>query len=120
MFYQLGNVFVSASTSETQGLTFAEAMAAQIPVVAKNDKSIEGIIQDKINGRIFSNDEELANILFKLLTDNESCKILAANAAKTVEEFSSESFAKKSKKSIILFYNKNSVNFSCYFFIVEK
>ncbi|HOA80810.1 MAG TPA: glycosyltransferase family 4 protein [Defluviitaleaceae bacterium] len=95
LFYQLGNVFVSASTSETQGLTFAEAMAAQIPVVAKNDKSIEGIIQDKINGRIFSNDEELANILFKLLTDNESCKILAANAAKTVEEFSSESFAKK-------------------------
>ena len=27
-YYQLGDVFVSASTSETQGLTFAEAMAA--------------------------------------------------------------------------------------------
>ena len=34
-YYQLGNVFCSASVSETQGLTFAEAMAGGIPVVAK-------------------------------------------------------------------------------------
>ena len=60
----------------------------------KNDKSIEGIIQDKINGRIFSNDEELANFYLNYLQIMNLAKILAANVAKTIEEFSSESFAK--------------------------
>ena len=41
-YYQLGDVFVGASLTETQGLTFAEAMAAQVPVVAKYDKNLDG------------------------------------------------------------------------------
>jgi len=63
-YYQMGDVFVGASLTETQGLTFAEAMAAQIPVVAKYDKNLDGIIEDEINGRIFYKDEELSEILF--------------------------------------------------------
>ena len=56
-FYQLGNVFVSASITETQGLTFAEAMAAGVPVVAKNDPSILGIVNDEETGLLFNSDE---------------------------------------------------------------
>lgn len=95
LYYQLGNVFVSASTSETQGLTFAEAMAAKIPVVAKQDKSIEGIIKDKLNGRIFTNNEELSSILFELLTNKTSCKYLAQNAAITIEPYSAIHFGER-------------------------
>lgn len=32
-WYQLGDLFVSASTSETQGLTYAEALAAGVPAL---------------------------------------------------------------------------------------
>lgn len=38
---------MSASTTETQGLTYAEAMAASLPVVAKRDESIEGFLSDR-------------------------------------------------------------------------
>jgi len=68
-YYQMGDVFVGASLTETQGLTFAEAMAAQIPVVAKYDKNLDGIIEDKINGRVFYKDEDLAGILYGILMD---------------------------------------------------
>ncbi|WP_058486427.1 glycosyltransferase family 4 protein [Defluviitalea phaphyphila] len=91
-FYQIGDVFVSASITETQGLTFAEAMAAKIPVVAKQDKSIEGIINDGIDGRIFTEDEELPSILIELLTKKEIRNKLAENAAIMVEPLSSTHF----------------------------
>ena len=58
-YYQLGNVFCSASVSETQGLTFAEAMAGGIPVVAKKDECIENIITDGDTGMLFEKNEDL-------------------------------------------------------------
>ncbi|NLK21313.1 MAG: glycosyltransferase family 4 protein [Epulopiscium sp.] len=94
-FYQLGDVFISASVTETQGLTFAEAMAAKIPVVAKQDKSLEGIIEDKVNGRLFTQNDELSSILFELLTDKPLRENLAQNAIKTVEPFSSDYFGER-------------------------
>lgn len=94
-FYQLGDVFVSASVTETQGLTFAEAMAAHIPVVAKQDKSIEGIIEDRKTGRVFANDEQLAEVLYELLTDEEQTKQIIENAYEMVELLSAENFGKK-------------------------
>ena len=57
-YYQIGDVFVSASTSETQGLTFAEAMSAGLPVIAKNDKCIEGLISDNQTGFLYNTQEE--------------------------------------------------------------
>ncbi|MBZ4668448.1 MAG: hypothetical protein JG775_1600 [Defluviitaleaceae bacterium] len=97
-FYQIGDVFVSASVTETQGLTFAEAMAAKIPVVAKQDKSIEGIIQDHTNGRVFAEDEELSSILFELLTQKDVAMQLAENAAAMVEPLSSTHFGENIEK----------------------
>jgi 1,2-diacylglycerol 3-alpha-glucosyltransferase len=97
-FYQAGDVFVSASITETQGLTFAEAMAAKMPVVAKQDKSIEGIIQDNINGRVFTKDEELSSILYELLTQKEVAIQLAENASSMVEPLSSVHFGESVEK----------------------
>ena len=41
-YYQLADVFVSASTSETQGLTYIEALACGVPVLAKKDPCLGG------------------------------------------------------------------------------
>ena len=43
-YYHACDAFVSASISETQGLTYIEAMAASLPVLARYDKNLEGII----------------------------------------------------------------------------
>lgn len=91
-FYQLGTIFVSASTSETQGLTFAEAMAASLPVVARRDESISGLIQDNYNGKLFETYEELAKILEKIINDNNYRQTLAQNGLESIKPLSAEIF----------------------------
>ena len=42
----ISNMFISASLSETQGLTYIEAMASSIPVIARYDDQLEDVIDD--------------------------------------------------------------------------
>lgn len=49
-YYRLGNVFVSASSSETQGLTYLEALSSGVPALCRRDECLEGIIRDGLNG----------------------------------------------------------------------
>ncbi len=71
LYYKLADVFVTASTSETQGLTYIEAMASKIPVIAKNDGSIKNLIEDKKNGYVFDNPNELPNIIAKIKNNTD-------------------------------------------------
>lgn len=87
-YYQLGDVFVSASVSETQGLTFAEAMAATLPVVAKVDDSVKGLVVDDYNGKLFETTKELSAALIQLLSDSAYRSILSKNALSSVEPLS--------------------------------
>jgi len=90
--YQLGDVFVSASITETQGLTFAEAMAAALPVVAMEDESITGFVRDGYNGHLFHNEEELAAKLTKVLADKSHRQMLSENAIHSIKPLSAETF----------------------------
>ncbi|MBQ3031359.1 MAG: glycosyltransferase family 4 protein [Anaerotignum sp.] len=92
-YYQLGNVFCSASVSETQGLTFAEAMAAGVPVVAKKDECIENIITDNATGMLFESDEELPDLLYHVLTDKHLSARLSRASVEAMEALSVEAFA---------------------------
>lgn len=94
-YYQLGDVFVSASVTETQGLTFTEAMAGEIPVIAKYDKNLEEIMQHGVNGFIFNKDEELSEVLYKVLSDEEATKKVVARAYEEIEPLSSKHFGDK-------------------------
>lgn len=101
-FYQIGDVFVTASTTETQGLTYAEAMAAQIPVIAKNATNIEGLLKDNINGRVFNSDSDLSDILYQVLTNKNYSQSLVLEAYKDIQPFSSYNFGVK----VFNLYNK--------------
>lgn len=92
-YYQLGNVFCSASVSETQGLTFAEAMAAGVPVVAKKDECIENIIDDGITGMLFESNEDLPDLLYRVLTDADLSARLSVASLQAMEALSVEAFA---------------------------
>lgn len=109
-YYQLGNVFVSASITETQGLTFAEAMAAGVPVVAKNDPSILGIVNDEETGLLFNSDEELADKLIEILTDSAKSELITEKAMNLVEGLSAETFA-KSVETLYLDIIENNENY---------
>ena len=90
--YQLGDVFVSASVTETQGLTFAEAMAASLPVIAMEDESIAGFVREGYNGHLFHNTEELAEALYEVLSNEAYRKKLSENALHSVKPLSAETF----------------------------
>lgn len=91
-YYQLGTVFVSASLSETQGLTFAEAMAGGIPVIAKKDECIESLVEDGVTGILFENDEELPEKLYTLLTDQSLQHKLSEMSLQKMDSLSVEQF----------------------------
>ncbi len=93
-YYKLADVFVTASTSETQGLTCIEAMASKIPVICKNDASIQNLIENGKNGFVFNNPEDLANIIYGVKQNPQLRKKVMYNAIATVSGLSCNSFAK--------------------------
>ena len=92
-YYQLGNVFCSASVSETQGLTFAEAMAGGVPVVAKKDECIENIITDQKTGLLFDAEEDLPELLYRVLTDSALSQRFSHASMEAMDRLSVEAFA---------------------------
>lgn len=95
IYYQLGDVFVSASQSETQGLTYIEALASGVPVVAKADNCLEGVLNNDVNGYAFYNQQDFIKALDSILYNNLKKESLSIEAVKATEKFSAEHFAYK-------------------------
>ena len=95
IYYQLGNVFVTASKSETQGLTVVEAISSSLPIVAvKDDSFVNSVIED-FNGFVFTDDEKYINSVSKLYEDKDLYNRLSNQSRLLSEDFSSEYFALK-------------------------
>lgn len=94
LYYQLGDVFVSASQSETQGLTYIEAMAAGLPVVARDDRCLDEILKNGYNGYKFHNSEEFVSGLEQVLFEDQETDY-RKNSIEMVSEYSVESFGEK-------------------------
>lgn len=63
LYYAMANAFVSASLSETQGMTFLEAMSSGLPLFARYDEVLDDLLIDKKNGFYFSSEQEFAQLL---------------------------------------------------------
>ena len=70
-YYQLGDLFVSASTSETQGLTYVEAAANGLPLLCRKDMCLADIISERDNGYTYTCKEEFLEALAKILADSD-------------------------------------------------
>lgn len=95
LYYQLSDIFVTASTTETQGLTVIEAMGASIPVVCIDDDSFKIAVVDDLNGYFFKDKKEYVCIINKLLNDSKLLKRLSKQARFTSELHSAKYFAEK-------------------------
>ena len=97
-YYQLGNVFVSASVTETQGLTYVEAMAAHLPVIAKLDKSIEGLVMHGKTGYTFQNNEDLPGLVLDILSDTGCMQRIVSEALTSISHLSSQMYGQNIQK----------------------
>lgn len=95
LYYNLANIFVTASHTETQGLTVIEAMAATLPVVALDDESFRNTVVDELTGYLFKNKKEYLNRMLKLI-ESESLRDKMGNQARiNSETYSSKYFAER-------------------------
>ncbi len=92
-YYHISDVFVSASVTETQGLTYIEAMASGIPAVARYDKNLENVIIDGVNGYFFTSTEGLIDIILKLMNQDHSK--MKEQAEQSMMKYNSEKFYEK-------------------------
>lgn len=94
IYYQLADVFTTASNTETQGLTLIEAMAGSIPVVCLKDKSFEDILLDNKNGMYFTSESEYVKNMNYLIENKDVLESMSEQARITSEMHSIEFFAK--------------------------
>ncbi len=93
LYYQIGDVFVSASQSETQGLTYIEALASGLPVVARKDRCLDGVVINDYNGYTYDTKEEFIGFIDSLLIDDSKRHKLSINAISSTDKFSAMRFA---------------------------
>ena len=95
-YYRAGDLFVSASSSETQGLTYIEALASGLPALCRQDPCLTGVIRDGVNGWQFRDGAEFRTDLRRFLDDPALRVHMSANAAAMARrEFSAETFGRR-------------------------
>lgn len=98
-YYRMADLFVSASLSETQGLTFIEAMACGVPLLCRKDDSLDGVILEGKTGYTYDSSAEFAARLGDILEDDALRARMAACAAKRAASvFSAEAFGRSAKE----------------------
>lgn len=97
-YYRMADLFVSASDTETQGLTYIEALAAGTPCVVYDTDYTENIFDQDILGQTFTTQQEMLEEIITLLKQgtkripqellqNKLQKISADQFAKNVSDF---------------------------------
>ncbi len=92
-YYHLGDIFVNASVSETQGLTYIEAMASGLPLLCRRDECLTNVIEQGKNGFMYENEDEFIEYVLKIINDPSFDRQLRENAADKSMEFAAENFS---------------------------
>lgn len=62
-YYQMADIYINASDSETQGLTYLESIVNGCPVIAKRNEYLSGLITQDGLGNLFDKDEEIGRTI---------------------------------------------------------
>ncbi|MGE4453815.1 MAG: glycosyltransferase family 4 protein [Sphaerochaeta sp.] len=92
-YYRLGDVFCSASTSETQGLTYIEALASGLPVLCRADDCLNEVVRDRENGWQYHTKAEFQQYLDLLCNDESLISRLSRQGAETSRPYDRQQFA---------------------------
>ena len=66
-YYRAADYFVSASTSESQGLTYTESMAAGTPIIVEGNAYLNALINHPSLGATFKEDADFAECLVEYI-----------------------------------------------------
>lgn len=92
-YYNLCDIYTSASITETQGLTFMEAMASRAIVIARFDDNLSGTIMDGKTGFFFTDEESFSAKCDKIFSlPKEELETIKNNAIEVCDIYSIERF----------------------------
>jgi len=94
--YAAMDLFIFSSTSETQGMVLAEAMAAETPVIALDASGSREVVEDRQNGRLLPEEsaiDDFAGAAAELLSDPGGLEKIRKRAAETARSLSREACA---------------------------
>ncbi len=93
-YYAAGDIFVSASNSETQGITYMEAMASALPLLCRADDCLKGVIVNGTNGLVYHTEKEFILGFEQLKNDFSYRNQLGIMARQSIQkQYSIEAFA---------------------------
>ena len=93
------DMFLFSSTSETQGIVLAEAMAAGLPVAAVKACGVNDIVKDGINGCLTGEDREAyASKAAQMLEDERAMETMGRNALETAESYRISNIAARAER----------------------
>jgi glycosyltransferase involved in cell wall biosynthesis len=93
--YQACDLFCLPSVQEGFGIVFLEAMAAAKPIVAVRAASVPEVVSDGVTGLLATpeDDEALANVMVRLLSDPALRRSLGEAGRRAVEEYDARRIA---------------------------
>ena len=101
-YYQVANIFATASKTETQGLTIIEAMASNVVPICMRDEAFQSMITEDLDGLFFETEEEYKKQVFRLYENKEELKRFDKQARIQAETYSSKYYAER----VIKVYNR--------------
>ena len=87
-YYAMGDVFVCASTFETQGMTYFEAMARGLPMVCRKDLCLVNVLDNGKNGYVYETEQEFTDAVSKILMDKQLQEAMRTEALERVKKYS--------------------------------
>lgn len=104
IYYKAADYFVSASKSETQGLTYTEAMASGVQCVVEGNAYLNNLFDDDSLGKTFETDEEFAETFIEYA--ESKIEMDQAVLENKLHEISAEYFGEK-----ILSYYEDMIDY---------
>ncbi|MDR3072505.1 MAG: glycosyltransferase family 4 protein [Clostridiales Family XIII bacterium] len=110
-YYHAGDLFVSASISETQGLTYIEALSAGLPVLCRRDECLTGVVLNGKNGWLYENEQDYFEKTEAFMRDAETRKTMSENAIRLSRQmFSAAAFAERAESVYLGMLGRSTEN----------
>lgn len=93
--YDQADLFLFASTSDTQGLVLAESMARGTPVIALHGPGQKDSIVSGVNGFLINTQQEMINVIERVAHSSELLAMMRKQAIETAKNYAPETLAHK-------------------------